>query len=200
MFAALRVLPGIRAARVEGSADISESRLVNGVEIAQARVVDERPLRRAWRERADGGPVPLLLVVDDPERPDAVRALGPVEAGDPIRSVGADALLKVLERLPSLSRLAAVRELAEELDRLDEAGISGVSIKGLGTEHLYSRRLRDPARWAELTELAGEVDGDWREVMTGLGYDVERRPSRGTSSATVGGRSQWSCRSQVPRR
>ena len=179
LFAALRALPGVRSARVEGSGDIAESRLVGGVEIAQARVVDERPLRRVWRERADGGPVPLLLVVDDPERSDGVRALGPVESGDPIRSVGAEALLKVLERLPSLSRLAAVRELAEELDRLDEAGISGVSVKGLGTEHLYSRRLRDPSRWAELSELAREVDGEWRAVMEGLGYQVERRRSRG---------------------
>ena len=179
LFAALEALPGVRSARVEGSGDIAESRVVGGVEVAHARVVDERPLRRAWRERANGGPVPLLLVVDDPERPDAVRALGPVAAGDPIRRVSADALLKVLERLPSLSKLAAVRELAEELDRLDEAGIPGVSIKGLGTEHLYARRVREPARWAELGELAQGVDGEWREVMKKLGYQVEQRRPRG---------------------
>ena len=57
LFTALEALPGVRPARVENSGDIDESRLVGGVEVAHVRMLDERRLRKAWRERADGGPV-----------------------------------------------------------------------------------------------------------------------------------------------
>lgn len=173
----LGALPGVRSARA-GARDIAESRVVSGVEVARATVVDERPLRKTWRDRANGGEMPLLLIGDDPENGGSLRALGPGDAGGPVRVVGAEDLLRVLERLPGLSALMAVRELAQELDRLDRTGVAGLVVKGLGTEHLLGERVRRTPRWARLSELAGPLRGDWREVLTGLGYELERRPGR----------------------
>jgi hypothetical protein len=173
----LSAIPGVRSARAEVR-DIAESHVVGGIEVARATVVDERPLRRAWRDRADGGQMPLLLLTDDPENGGAVRALGPRDPGGPVRAVGAEDLLRVLERLPGLSDLMAVRELAQELDRLDRSGVAGLVVKGLGTEHLLGERVRRSARWARLTELGQPARGDWREVLTALGYQLERRSGR----------------------
>ncbi|MBA2420222.1 MAG: hypothetical protein H0V57_03720 [Thermoleophilaceae bacterium] len=177
LFEALGVLPGARS--VKASNGLGSSRVLAGVEVARAEVVDERALRKAWRERAKGGPVPLLVVVDDPERDGAVRTLGPLGADDPVRVVEADDLLRVLEELPSLSKLRAVRELAEELDRLDRTGIAGLSVKGLGTEHLYGTRLPGSPRWSELQGLVPDARGSWREVLESFGYEVERLKRRG---------------------
>src|SRR5215218_1981917 len=112
LFEALAALPGVRSVRADGN--LGASSVLAGVEVAHARVVDERELRRAWRERTKGGPVPLLVVVDDPERSGAVRTLGPLGIDDPVRVVEAEALLRVLEELTALSKLKAVRRLAEE--------------------------------------------------------------------------------------
>src|SRR3712207_7321270 len=80
LFAALATLPGSRPVPA-GSDGIEESRLVAGVEIARTRGVLERDLRRTWRERQRGGAAPLLLVADDPDRENGLRALGPVQIG-----------------------------------------------------------------------------------------------------------------------
>src|SRR5437763_389019 len=79
-FAALAGVPGARTVAVEGNG-IAESRFVAGVEIARAVSADERALRRAWRERSRGGPDPLLVVADDPDREGAFLALGPLGGG-----------------------------------------------------------------------------------------------------------------------
>jgi len=179
LLAALGGLPGVRRVPVAANG-VTESVLISRVEIARAEASDERALRRTWRSRYGGGPDPLLLVVDDPERPGALRALGPVAGDGPVRVVSADDLLPVLRRLTGLSALQAPRELAEELDRLDRTGVAGLVVRGLGTEHLYRTRLRArEAQWAELAALAAGATGEWREAFQGLGYGVEQLPARG---------------------
>jgi hypothetical protein len=177
-FAALAGVPGARTVAVEGNG-IAESRFVAGVEIARAVTPDERALRRAWRERSRGGPDPLLIVADDPEREGTFRALGPLGGGGPLHLVAGDDLLRVVERLPALSRLQAVRTLAEELDQLDRTSAAGIVVRGLGTEYLLTQRLPAGPRWKRLAELAEGVAGEWREVLTGLGYELEALPTRG---------------------
>lgn len=124
-------LPGARSLSAINGRELAECRVVAGVEVAHARVLDEVALREVWRQRSKAGPVPLLLLVDDPEHDGALRALRPLSETDPVRVVAADDLLGVLERLPSMSKLHAVRELAEELDRLDQAGTPGLVVRGL---------------------------------------------------------------------
>jgi hypothetical protein len=177
-FTALAGVPGARAVAVDGDG-IAESRFVAGVEIARAVSADERALRRAWRERSGGGPDPLLVVADDPDREGVFRALGPLGAGGPVHVVAGEDLLRLVERLPALPRLQAVRTLAEELDQLDRTGAAGLVVRGLGTEYLLTQRLPAGPRWERLADLAEGVTGEWREVMTGLGYELEALPHRG---------------------
>jgi hypothetical protein len=158
---------------------IDSSTLVNGIEIAKAASPEDRALRRAWRNRARGGPVPLLLVADDPDLAGCLRALGPVRGDGPLRSVEPDALLGVLRRLPELPGLQAVRELAEQLEHLDQMGVAGLNVRGLGTEYLYRTRLRSTADWPRLSELVADVARTWRELLTGLGYELETLRPRG---------------------
>lgn len=95
----------------------------------------------------------------------------------------------MLETLPARSSLQAVRSLAEELERLDAAGVAGLTVRGLTTEHLLAVRLRsDARRWAEVAAVARDLPrGDWREVLTALGYALERQPAR-NHLARYGGR------------
>jgi hypothetical protein len=132
LFAALTALPGARPVPVAGDG-IVESYLVNGVEIAHARDPDERELRRLWRGRFGGGATPLLLIADNADQEQTLRALGPTSHEGPLRVVGTSDLLRALEQLPTRSRLEAVRGLAEELERLDRTGVPGVQARGLGT-------------------------------------------------------------------
>jgi hypothetical protein len=184
-FVAVTGLPGARAVVVEANG-VAESRFIAGVEIARATSPDERALRRAWRDRSRGGPDPLLLVADDPDREGTFRALGPLGAGGPVRVVAADDLLRLVERLPALPRLQAVRTLAEELDQLDRTGVAGLVVRGLGTEYLLTQRLPTGPRWPRLSELAEGVAGEWREILTGLGYELEALPSRGYLARAAG--------------
>lgn len=177
LLTAIQALPGARSVRASG-AHIEESSLVGGVEVARARPVHERQLRSSWRERWNGGPDPLLVLADDPDRAGVVRALGPLNAGGPVWVVGAEQLLRVLEQLPARPPLQAVRILAEELERLDRSGVGGLAVRGLGTLHLYTTRLRTPERWAALEAAARDVRGEWREVLVKLGYTVEQQPLR----------------------
>ena len=177
LMAALYGLPGTRAVRV-GAQHIEESSVVGGIEVARALPVHERKLRSSWRERWGGGPDPLLILTDDPDRSGVVRALGPLNAGGPVRVVGAEQLLRVLEGLPSRPPLQAVRELAEELERLDRSGVGGLAVRGLGTLHLYTTRLRTPERWATLERSSAGVHGEWRQALVSLGYEVDQQPQR----------------------
>ena len=169
---ALAGVAGARRVPVQSNG-IESSTLVNGIEIATSASAEDRDLRRAWRGRARGGPTPLLLLADDPETVGCLRALGPVKEDGPLRTVSPEALLGVLRRLPELSNLQAVRELAEQLEHLDRSGVAGLTVKGLGTEYLYRTRLRGTAEWPRLGELAADATGEWRALLTGLGYELE---------------------------
>lgn len=171
LFEALATLPGARSISA-GRDGIAESRMLAGIEVARASSADERAIRRAWRDRHGGGHVPLLIIAEDPSEESSVRALGPQSAGGPVRVVGADDLLRILERLATVPPLHAVRELAEELDRLDRSGISGLQVKGLGTEHLFKTRLplsqlspvaRDGVDIAKALQTHGDISElEWR--------------------------------------
>jgi hypothetical protein len=177
LLAAIAGVPGAKAVPAKGDG-IVESRLVGGVEVARAEDGSDQELRKLWRARFGGGPTPLLLLTDATGDDPAVRALGPIGADAPIRIVAADDLLRVLERLPTLGKLQAVRELAEELERLDRTGISGLQVRGLGTQHLFTERLRTQQRWARLEELADDLPAEWRPLFERLGYEVEKLKGR----------------------
>lgn len=170
------------ARRVPVEAPLTAGLLLAGIEITATRPAAERTLRRLWRDRRGGGATPLLLLADDPARPGCLTALGAVDAAGPLRSVEAAALGATLHRLAGRPRLEAVRELAAELDRLDQAGIPGLKVRDLLTLHTLDVRLRnDPSRWGRAEEATKSLPrgADWRTVLTGLGYQLERRRHRG---------------------
>jgi hypothetical protein len=106
-----------------------------------------------------------LLVADDPEQEGMLHALGPLTEAGPLRAVDPKALLRLVERLPGLSRLQAVRVLAEELDHLDRSGVAGLVVRGLGTEYLLTDRLPRSPGWAQLARDVEGVAGEWRDVL-----------------------------------
>jgi hypothetical protein len=181
LLAALLATPGARS--VPAGAPLRAAVLVAGVEVAATDRSEDRWLRRAWRDRHGGGATPLLLVADEPGRAGCVRALGLTDPAAPIRTVDVAALADTLRRLSPMPRLVAVRELAGALDRLDQAGIPGLRLRELLTLHTLNVRLRgDTLRWAALDEATkGIARGvDWRMLLTSLGYEVVRRPLRGS--------------------
>lgn len=89
-------------------------------------------------------------------------------------------MLELVRRTLSLKRLAAIRLLAEDLDRLDTERLAGLRVHGLGTEHLYDVRLpRATERWSSLAALIEGVSrAGWRELLSDLGYTIEQlKPS-----------------------
>jgi hypothetical protein len=180
LVSSLSVLPDAR--RLAADSPLSAAVMVAGIEVATTGPAPERALRRIWRERRGSGATPLLLVADEPGRPGCVSALGVVDGAGPLRSVEAGALADVLQRVSSRPRLEAVRELAAELDRLDQAGIPGLKLRQLLTLHTLDVRLRrDPTRWGRAAEITkGIIRGaDWRGVLSGFGYQLEKRRHRG---------------------
>lgn len=158
---------------------ISASRLVNGVEYAHTTGADERRMRTAWKRRQRGGAVPLLLVADDPDDEGRLRVLGPQPEG-PVRRLRAESLFDLISKTVGMGKLEAVRQLAQEVERLDTEGVAGLTVRGLGSEHLYGTRLRRSKRWGELEALAeGLSMAGWRETLGSLGYEVTALPKRG---------------------
>lgn len=185
LFEGISAIPGSKDA---GSADgVPQSRVVNEIEFARGASVDERKIRASWKRRQGGGPVPLLLIADDPDSEDRVQVLGP-QPDSPIRKVRAEALLDLVRTAAELGRVAAIRRLAEELERLDAGGVPGLIVRGLGTAHLYGTRL--PAkeeRWTELRQLSADVPATgWREALTALGYEVLQLERQGVLAKSGG--------------
>lgn len=179
----LASLAGLPAARpVSVAAPLIGAVLIAEIEVVGAPHADERTLRKRWRERRGGGATPLLLVADDPGRAGSVITVGPLDDDGALHSVDASALSSVLARVSPLPRLDAVRELAGELERLDQVGIPGVNVRDLLTTYTLDERLRkDPTRWKAAIDAVHGIgrDADWRAVLNGLGYTLDRRPHRG---------------------
>lgn len=190
--ALLRDVAALPAARrVPAAAPVQEAVIVAGVEVAAVVARDgDAAFRRTWRERHRGGPAPLVLLAPDPERSGSAVVLGPVDAAGVERTIDVDALAQVLRRVSALPRLEAVRELTAELERLDQAGVPGLTVREFLTEHTLDRRLRgDPQRWAALAAAAAAIPqaADWRRTAVALGYTVERLPRYGSLLRSSGG-------------
>ena len=156
--------------------------LIAGVEVAAIGVTTESALRKTWRDRQSGGATPLLLLSDDPSRSGSVLALGVVDANGPVRSIEVAALTEVIGRISPKPRLEATRELAAELERLDQAGVPGLKLRDLLTVHTLDVRMRNDAlRWQQAADTVKDIDrgADWRTVLTRLGYELERLKHRG---------------------
>ncbi len=171
-------LEGSRESAAGGNG-VTAARLLAGIEYALAGRSDERSLRATWSRRKGGGATPLVLVANDPDETGMLFLLGPA-AGGPLRRVRAESLLDTVRRTTAMKSLAAIRHVAAEVDRLDSAGVAGLTVRGLGTEHLYGTRLRKSPRWGRLEELAsGIARSSWREALTRLGYTLDPLPRYG---------------------
>jgi hypothetical protein len=188
LLASLGGLSGVR--RIAVRTPLADAVLVAGIEIATLPSADDRGMRAAWRQRQGGGALPLLLLADDSGRPGQLVALGPLDVVGPTVTVEGTALFAVLQRLIPLTRLEAVRDLADELKRLDQAGVPGLRLRDLLTLHTLDVRLRrDATRWsaAEAATTSIAPGADWQGVLRGLGYTLERRRLYGWI-ASIGGR------------
>jgi len=175
----LSALPAAR--KLAAAQPISSSVQVGGIEVATAIVRDETSTRRVWRERQRGGATPLILVTDS-GTPGVVSVLGPADGNGPLRQVESGPLEELLRRISTLPRLDAVREVAVELERLDQSGIPGLRLRDLLTVHTLDSRLRnDKPRWSAAEAEADKIIAatEWRSLLTALGYEIERRPQRG---------------------
>jgi hypothetical protein len=180
LLASLAALPTAR--QVPVTAPLTAAVVVAGIEVASTAAAAEPALRRIWRERRGGGATPLLLLADQPTTNGSMLALGPSDGAGPLRSIEATALAEVMQRLASRPRLEAVRELADELERLDQQGIPGLKLRELLSLHTLDVRLRrDPQRWsaAGATTRAITRGMDWRGVLSAIGYHIEPRRQRG---------------------
>lgn len=173
------LLEGMEGSRDAGSGSgVDRSRLVTGVEYALAPAADEHKLRASWKRRHGGGAVPLILITTG-ENGGPLHVLGPAKDG-PLRSVRAESLAELVKRTAGMGELESQRFVAAEIERLDSERVAGVVVRGLGTEHLLATRLPRSLRWPQLEELApAEGKTEWRDVLTDLGYSLERLPHRG---------------------
>lgn len=170
----LVALPTARG--VPASSPLTAICVVAGIEVAATGATTESKLRKIWRERQSGGATPLLLLADDPSRSGSVLAIGVVDANGPTRSIEVAALAEAVGRISSKPRLEATRELAAELERLDQAGIPGLKLRDLLTVHTLDVRMRnDASRWEQAATAVNDIDrgADWKTVLTKLGYELE---------------------------
>lgn len=159
---------------------VTRSAMAGPVEVAAARRADERFLRARWRERVGNSPQPYLLLADEPETPGKLRVLGPNRADGAVHVVEAQLLQEALKRAAGERHpLDAVRGLSDELARL---GGEGLTCRGLLTRHTLEHRFRGEAsRWLEAASIARGIrlDWGWRQVLEGLGLQIERLAVRG---------------------
>ncbi len=167
------------AREVRARSGVTRAVSVNQVEVALAADGGERSLCARWRERVGTTGLAYLLVVDDAGDPGSVHVLGPSTVDVPIRSVECSRLADVFEAIPTMSSLEAARHVAGEVVRL--AG-RGMVVEGLLTRHALEDRFRnDPKRWQAAVQAVAplRITNDWRSVLDGLGYEIERLPQRG---------------------
>ena len=167
------------ARQVQPSSGAARAVRFKHIEVAATADAGERHMRARWRERVGNSEISHLLIADDVGSPGRVLTLGPRTAQEPIRSVDCARLAAVVEEAARLSDLDAVRHIGAGLARL--AG-RGIVVHGLLTRHtLESRLLEEPGFQAfALRALEGvRIDGDWRSVLVGVGYDIERLEPRG---------------------
>jgi hypothetical protein len=177
----LDFVSSVRGSRESGASGngVVRGRLLSGIEYAETTSTTERTLRANWRKRHGGGATPLVLIADG-EEDGTVVVLGPQAADGPVRTVRAEALRDLIGRTSELSDLRAVRLFAQEIERLDVAGVAGLIVRGLGTYHLFETRLPRSPRWSELSKIAADTRGeDWLDLLRSLGYEVEPQPTRG---------------------
>jgi hypothetical protein len=94
---------------------------VAGFEVATAGSMGESALRRMWAARQINIAAPLLLVVDDYDRPGDVLVLGPRDDRGPLRSVAAADVASAIREAASYPAAEAVRQLETMLERVDHA-------------------------------------------------------------------------------
>ena len=152
---------------------------VGPIEIGVAKRASPTFMRARWKEGAGGTATPYIVIADDPEDRGRVRVLGPSHGNRPVASVDPDLLTNSLQQVASLPVLDAVRRLADDLSRM---GGDGLVFAGLLTRHTLEYRFKgDPFRWpAAAEEVRGvSLSDSWRQVMTKLGYTLQRLPRRG---------------------
>jgi hypothetical protein len=179
---ALQAIAAMPAASQSGAAGngFIDGRVVAGIEFIQSEKVNERNLRAAWKKRRGNGATPLILFTDSDESDNELILLGPNSADEPLRFVRTDSFVDVVAQISGLPELRAVRTLASEMRTLDSSGTAGLSVNGIGTEHLFRRRLRAGSEWADLeNSIDGFAGGDWRDLIKHLGYELRQRPDRG---------------------
>lgn len=120
VFEQISTLDDAAESGAEGN-DFVDGWLLSGIEFVQARKATERSLRAAWNRRRKNSATPLVLCVDDGEAEGRVLVLGPNRADEPLRSVDAEALLILIDRISEIRGLRAVRIFASELVAVDSS-------------------------------------------------------------------------------
>lgn len=167
------------AREVQPGSGVARAVRFKHIEVATATDAREHSMRARWRDRVRNSDISYLLIADDSDSAGSVLALGPSRATEPIRSLDCSGLATVIEEAAPMDGLHAVRHVAGEIVRL--AG-RGMLVHGLLTRHtLEERLLGDPGYQIFAAEtLEGlRVEGDWRTVLDGLGYEIGRLEPRG---------------------
>lgn len=146
----------------------------------------EGALRRVYKDSTKSQATTLVLVASDRDSEadsPRLKVIGP-QGGDSTQvTVAPEALLKVLREAVKEEHALLVRQaIARGIDKISLEGIGGVRVRGLGTEHLYKRRLRRGKRWQQLQELADAAgrapSTDWQDLLVALGYKLTSRHPR----------------------
>lgn len=136
-------------------------------------------LRGLWKRRVGNTPTKLILLADvSGGDDDRVVVVGPSKADQGPYSVPAGGLLEKLREFAARpDKVARLRWLTRELQRLGLSGIPGVLVRGLLTEHTLERwRKRDWWESAKQTTAAIGPADTWRGLLEKLGYELEQQP------------------------
>lgn len=155
------------------------------IQIASTSTRSEASMRKVYKSHTGNQALTLVLVADDESTGGHLRVIGPDGGSSTEITVSPDLLLKVIhDATRESTSLKAVQSLVLGLDSISIEGTAGLRVRGLGTEYLYSKRLRrSMARWNELSEqaeLAAGQTGDWLGLLNSFGYElIDRKPKQG---------------------